>query len=1116
VLRLPACGFYFSNNLLNGGDDAVLAAPIADFESELKRMHLATNSFQAITTTNSYAGESTDAELDDLQADLDRSGASRPAIKTVIEGHQLERRRLQSYLEDMEQWKISGSVEWDETTSNYVRKPAGPAPEFPKLNVTSGLPAEFSNYFAGAIVWENPALTNKEAAMEAWERVLNLPPQERRYKSTWAAFMLGKYWTDVDPQNAVGDFQLTRKFAANGFADSCGLAAASFGLEALAELRQTNVEKAILLYLEQWKTGDPSALTSLEFTACRVLATNDPVMLKHLAANPVTQRVITAHLISDDPFVNKGGQAAVWLEAVEAARVSDVDSAEELALAAYQAGEWDTAQRWVDRAPESSVAQWLETKLLLRAGKIDDAGAMLAKVVKLMESQDSDSNQLKDELGVPHEEPAILINATNQVLGELGVFHLSQQDYVESLDALLRSGFWMDAAYVAERILTVDELKSYVNQDWPERPSTNQDESVPPDGTDSRNDIRYLLARRLARLGRNEEARAYYPQPLRPAFDKLIEALRTGHNKSLPQKERTGALLDTAMMTRTNGMELLGTELAPDWFFYSGEFELGATAECRTNASTKLFVPSSDELQRYAQHGVEPEERYHYHFLAADLAVEAARFMPDNSNETARVLCTAGSWIKYLDPKKANPIYKMLVQRCRKTQIGRQADLMRWFPELDDSGNPLPYHPRARANWEIFRDRLGSATDPGYFYCIGTIHMMDRQIGWAQSVATLFVTNDWVFEQNAILRTTDGGASWKVVLCASPEHSIELSAYDKDTAWVTANYDESSNIFVLQTINGGQYWSDTELTVPYLVEGSDLVFPVADQTAQQNPVPRDTLLPPVYHPSDFSDQERVFVTPDHTMNWMPGYLYGFDPYDEWRLINSTEKSNWTDSDGSDPGFADRHPYITSGGRITFQDATNGWLLGSLTTTTRPFLFFTHDAGADWQEQKFTIPPSLHDGSIQPSALPHFFGGAGIVETAFVPTDRESTNYYKVFYQTHDAGKTWEPALPVKFDGISSFVSYETGWIWSGEPHDSNSKAPVQGMLYRTDDGGQTWKPISKSLEPFLTHGENIVQLDFVDDEYGWAVAQDWRNKTQLLKTTDGGETWAALNLYNAY
>jgi photosystem II stability/assembly factor-like uncharacterized protein len=50
----------------------------------------------------------------------------------------------------------------------------------------------------------------------------------------------------------------------------------------------------------------------------------------------------------------------------------------------------------------------------------------------------------------------------------------------------------------------------------------------------------------------------------------------------------------------------------------------------------------------------------------------------------------------------------------------------------------------------------------------------------------------------------------------------------------------------------------------------------------------------------------------------------------------------------------------------------------------------------------------------------------------------------------------------------------------------------------------------KSLGQYLTHGEDIVQLDFVDNEYGWAIARDSHNLTQLLHTTDAGESWIAL------
>jgi hypothetical protein len=49
----------------------------------------------------------------------------------------------------------------------------------------------------------------------------------------------------------------------------------------------------------------------------------------------------------------------------------------------------------------------------------------------------------------------------------------------------------------------------------------------------------------------------------------------------------------------------------------------------------------------------------------------------------------AGSWLKSRDPKAADKFYKALVWRCRRTVLGKAADLKRWFPELDEQGRPL-------------------------------------------------------------------------------------------------------------------------------------------------------------------------------------------------------------------------------------------------------------------------------------------------------------------------------------------------------------------------------------------------------------------------------------------
>ena len=81
-------------------------------------------------------------------------------------------------------------------------------------------------------------------------------------------------------------------------------------------------------------------------------------------------------------------------------------------------------------------------------------------------------------------------------------------------------------------------------------------------------------------------------------------------------------------------------------------------------------------------HGVQPDRRYHYRHVAADLALAAARLLPRNTDRAARWLCIAGSWIKSQDPKTADRFYKALVREHGKTDLGKEADRLRWFPPL--------------------------------------------------------------------------------------------------------------------------------------------------------------------------------------------------------------------------------------------------------------------------------------------------------------------------------------------------------------------------------------------------------------------------------------------------
>ena len=715
-----ACGPFFPNMLLLNADEAVRVAPEASFRKELQRMKLVASPLQA--KPGNDPADTTAAELADLKAALDLAGVAASQRDAILEVHGAERLKIRVFAAESHQ---ANELRPDSNTIFQVRAQ--------NLTPTPGLPAEFVDYFRGSIAWHQDKM---EDARAAWLKLLARPPRERHFKSTWAAFMLGKSWEEDNRSKAIHWFQEVRHLATNGFADSLGLAASSLGWEARLHWREGRYAQAVELYLQQAATGDLTAVGSLQFTAERALALGDEA-LRPLAKHPQAQRVLTAYVISGgfrDPPIDIDGAvkdqvlrllekaaaklpqttalglapatwhhfqtpAKLWLEAVERAEVKDIVAAERLALAAYQTGDFAAANRWLTRAGESALGHWLRAKVALRAGQLETANQLLAR---LTQEYPLDSITTTGDLFV-RQDAFENLPAPRQLLGELGVLRLARGEYGAALDALLRSGFWIDAAYVAERVLTLEELQAYVDRQWPDAaPKSAAPTHWQTPGplvtaaedkiglswrggpTDPRALIRYLLARRLARARQWSQARAYYPPPWLAKYDTFCAALKLAEDTSQASGARAAAYFQAARLARHDGLELFGTETEPDWRWHDGDYTDGPSLATRL-ATTNLvrLAATAEEQRRATQHKPEPDKRFHYRYVAADLAWQAALLMPNNSDDTARVLCEGGSWLKVLDPKAADVFYKALVRRCRKTALGAEADRLRWFPSLE-------------------------------------------------------------------------------------------------------------------------------------------------------------------------------------------------------------------------------------------------------------------------------------------------------------------------------------------------------------------------------------------------------------------------------------------------
>jgi photosystem II stability/assembly factor-like uncharacterized protein len=387
------------------------------------------------------------------------------------------------------------------------------------------------------------------------------------------------------------------------------------------------------------------------------------------------------------------------------------------------------------------------------------------------------------------------------------------------------------------------------------------------------------------------------------------------------------------------------------------------------------------------------------------------------------------------------------------------------------AGNPIPAHSHPQSG-------------PAF----QSIHMSDSQNGWAQEASAICKSNRWEFGSNAILRTTNGGLSWKCVLDASPKEKLTPFFYDLETAWVADVFDDATNMTLFRTRDGGRSWLRSELHQGYHIIDACLCF--LDKGVGW-----------------------LMLIPDHGMNSSPGDLYRTDDSGaHWQRVNSTTRNPKSSDNYAEANLNRRQPYLLFGGSIAFRDVSTGWLCGSMTSTTPGFLSATRDGGRAWRVQSLPLPSSLQEGSIEPIGLPRFFGRKGkegILVTEFCPADNASAGLATVIYSTRDGGSHWGPTTPVRFLGVCDFVTTGKGWMWSAEPRSTGSTAPVKGTLYRTEAGGNSWVPLEakKGLEEYLIHGESIVQLDFVDDRHGWAIARDACNLTQLLQSTDGGQMW---------
>jgi hypothetical protein len=506
-------------------------------------------------------------------------------------------------------------------------------------------------------------------AQQRFAAVLALPAEQNASRVVWAAYMLGRIAAYQDnTAEATVQFQKTRELVKSGLPDPLGLAVASLGEQARQHLRHGEPKQAVSLYREQMAYGSAGAVNSLK-QAARIIS-RDSALLDQALTDPLTQRLLFAYLYTQNvgaPFSslqayldNSPKEVSstaptfdVWeriAASIEKQGIEQVAGADWLAAFAYQRGNFDLAQR-LSKKDKSPLAYWIKAKLALRAGNQTAALAAYAEAEKGFPRVDKSNPAASDQ------SVEINDNLIYRIDGERGVLQLARGEYQKALEYFYVAHYLTDASYIAERVLTVSELQSFVDRYVP-APSRKEMEATTYLASIPGLRMRQLLARRLMRERRFEDALRYFDDPkLKLLAQEYHSTLNQAHNRKQEAIARAKAWYEAALLARNNGLELLGYELAPDFANHSGELDnAGGPKEVEGEFAT------SDERRRFKASQAKPDVRFHYRIVAADYASNAADLLPRHSQAFAAVLCHAVSWNLTLQPEFAAPLYKRYVR----------------------------------------------------------------------------------------------------------------------------------------------------------------------------------------------------------------------------------------------------------------------------------------------------------------------------------------------------------------------------------------------------------------------------------------------------------------------
>jgi cellulose synthase operon protein C len=577
------------------------------------------------------------------------------------------------------------------------------------FSIAQSLPNAHQLYIAGAVAFRQSEWAD---ALIYFDQVIALTDQETNDRLLWAHFMRGQSLyeqaaeSETSVDSAIAAFGQLRTLAAKGKPDELGLAMASLGEQARWQLRANQLTQAAHSYaalaamekawLEKeektddnawrYQNGDSQGAQGLLTVARRLY--QDQALLDSALQDPLVRKLMIVYAYAragevaarDQDLQANFHQLQTDYEVIEQGRqgggsnerflTSNLSRALEKALAGktltkeplldrlsavmYRAGEFETAQRFA-QASDAPLAAWVQAKLALRSGKLDQAAAFYAKAARDFPANDA---WLQDYDNMQY-------NVACRVEAESATMHLMRGDFNQAAELFWQAKeYERDLAYVAERVLSIDELRNFVRR--------HAAEPKEPDPTEPGSSqvamIRSLFARRLMRQEHYREAIAYFDQE--PNKANALAFSQHMENAARSRDEiRAEHLYEAALLARHEGIRLFAYELAPDQAAWGGSmagaYDTPDDGDWNPQAQHPFVekLATAQERGRFLQTDASPMMFFHYRGRAALLAERASESVPARSQAFASLMCKATLWTNDINVDLGQKFYLNYIRK---------------------------------------------------------------------------------------------------------------------------------------------------------------------------------------------------------------------------------------------------------------------------------------------------------------------------------------------------------------------------------------------------------------------------------------------------------------------